>query len=58
MAMVKKVFILGAGASRELEFDSSTLDIYSEQKSQHSIKGPLSKGFFILCVSVWSKFVN
>ena len=46
MAMVKKVFILGAGASRELEFDSSTLDIYSEQKSQHSIKGPLSKGFF------------
>lgn len=44
---MNKVFILGAGASRELLFRSTILDIGGVSKTQsHRLQGPLSSGFF------------
>lgn len=45
---MKKVFILGAGASRDLKFKFITYDGYyrTEEVSRFSQEGPLSLGFF------------
>ena len=45
---MNKVYILGAGASRELKFITSTTDISTKESKDtiHNIKGPLSGGFF------------
>ena len=44
---MKKLFILGAGASRELKFITSKLDAGTgeAQSTTHMVSGPLSSGF-------------
>lgn len=41
-----RVFILGAGGSRELKFISHTLDVNRISEREHFELGPLSSGFF------------
>ena len=44
---MKKVYLLGAGSSRELEFNSGTYDPTAAPiHRSHSKLGPLSSGFF------------
>ena len=43
---MNKIFIIGAGASRELQFISHNMDITGQKRFDHFVDGPISNGFF------------